>query len=215
LIAGALEGEEVASRSFLGAVARPLAKLARCSLLLLTRPQIGPNPFRRIVVMTDFSDCAQTALKNALWLAEADSAEQVQVISIHTPFMQARAEYEGPVRKREEEEELLHDFVASAPACGIPVESKNRRYDDRLCRIRFYAINRRRTARRACDRARRSRHAIDDGLGATGYSVQSLGRAGKLGHVRIPVREPRLQTYQKSLLSRILSAALIHGGIQE
>ena len=60
LIAGALEGKDVASRSFLGAVARPLAKQARCSLLLLTHPQIGPNPFRRIVVITDFSDCAKT-----------------------------------------------------------------------------------------------------------------------------------------------------------
>src|SRR5215831_4304581 len=117
LIAGALEGKEVASRSFLGAVARPLAKLARCSLLLLTHPQIGPNPFRRIAVITDFSDSAKTAFKNALWLAEADSAEVVEVISIHTPFMQARAEsgveYEEPARTREEEEELMRDFVAT------------------------------------------------------------------------------------------------------
>jgi nucleotide-binding universal stress UspA family protein len=128
LIAGALEGKEVATRSFLGAVARPLAKRACCSVLLLTRPQIGPNLFRRIVVMTDFSGCAKRALKNALWLAEADSAELVQVISIHTPFMQARAEsgveYEEPARTREEEEELMRDFVATAPACGVPVESK-------------------------------------------------------------------------------------------
>jgi hypothetical protein len=65
LIAGALEGKDVASRSFLGAVARPLAKLARCSLLLLTDPQIGPNAFRRIVVMTDFSDCAKTAVSGS------------------------------------------------------------------------------------------------------------------------------------------------------
>ncbi len=126
LIAGALEGKDVASRSFLGVVARPLAKLARCSLLLLTHPQIGPNPFRRIVVITDFSDCAKTALKNALWLAEADLAELVQVISIHTPFMQARAElgaeYEKPTRPREEEEQLLRDFVTTAPACGVPVD---------------------------------------------------------------------------------------------
>ena len=61
---------------------------------------------------------------------------------------------------------------------------QNRRYDDRLCRVRFYAINRRRTARRACARARRRRRAIDDGLGAASYSVQSLDRAGKLGPVR-------------------------------
>jgi len=128
LIAGALEGKEIASRSFLGAVARSLAKLARCSLLLLTRPKVGPNPFRRIVMMTDFSHCAKTALKNALWLAEADSAEVVQVISIHTPFMQARAEsgaeYQKPGRKREEEEQLLCDFVATAPPCDVPVEFK-------------------------------------------------------------------------------------------
>ena len=48
--------------------------------------------------------------------------------SIHTPFMQARAEsgaeYEKPARTREEEEQLLRDFVATAPACSVPVESK-------------------------------------------------------------------------------------------
>src|SRR6266436_9593122 len=34
------------------------------------------------------------------------------------------AEHEKPARKREEEEELLRDFVAAAPACGVLVESK-------------------------------------------------------------------------------------------
>jgi Universal stress protein family len=63
LIAGALEGEDVASRSFLGAVAQPLAKLARCSVLLLTHPQIGPNPFRRIVVITE----GRRALRASRW----------------------------------------------------------------------------------------------------------------------------------------------------
>ena len=67
-------------------------------------------------------------MKNALWLAEADSAELVQVISIHTPFMQARAEsgveHEEAARTREEEEELMCDFVATAPACAVPVEFK-------------------------------------------------------------------------------------------
>ena len=153
LIAGALEGKDVASRSFLGAVARPLAKQARCSLLLLTHPQIGPNPFRRIVVITDFSDCAKTALKNALWLAEADSAELVQVISIHTPFMQARAEAGAELRKTGPQ--ARRGRTVAARFCGHSAgvrracRIQNRRYDDRLCRVRFYAINRRRTARRA------------------------------------------------------------------
>src|SRR3979411_2971560 len=34
------------------------------------------------------------------------------------------AESEKPTRKREEEDQLLRDFVATAPACGVPVESK-------------------------------------------------------------------------------------------
>ena len=83
-------------------------------------------------------------MKNALWLAEADSAELVQVISIHTPFMQARAEwgaeYEKPTRKREEEEQLLRDFVATVASVRRSCRMQNRRYDDRLCRVRFYAI---------------------------------------------------------------------------
>jgi hypothetical protein len=67
-------------------------------------------------------------LKNALWLAEADSAELVQVISIRTPFMRALAEsgadYEKPACQRGEEEQLPRDFVATAPPCRVPVESK-------------------------------------------------------------------------------------------
>jgi hypothetical protein len=67
-------------------------------------------------------------LNNALWLAEADSAEIVQVISIHTAFMRARAEssthHEKAARTREEEEQLLRDFMVRAPACSVPVESR-------------------------------------------------------------------------------------------
>ena len=87
---------------------------------------------------------------------------------------------EKPTRTREEEEQLLRDFVATVASVRRSCRMQNRRYDDRLCRVRFYAINRRRTARRACARARRRRRASDDGLGATSYSVQSLDRAGKL-----------------------------------
>jgi nucleotide-binding universal stress UspA family protein len=184
LIAGALEGEKVPSSSFLGAVARPLAEQARCSLLLLTHPQIGPNPFRRIVVITDHSDCAKTALKNALWLAEADSAELVQVISIHTAFMQARAEsgteHEKPTRTREEEERVATRICGDIAGLQRFCRIQNRRFDDRLCRVRFYAINRRQPVSRARARAHERRRAIDDGLGPASDSVQSLDRAGKL-----------------------------------
>ena len=58
--------------------------------------------------------------------------------------MQARAEwgaeYEKPTRKREEEEQLLRDFVATVASVRRSCRMQNRRYDDRLCRVRFYAI---------------------------------------------------------------------------
>ena len=94
-------------------------------MLLLTQPQVDPRPFRHIVVMTDFSECAQAALQQALWLAQADGAERVGVIALCTTFMQARAargaEGQGPTRTREETERLLGAFVAGAPACDVPL----------------------------------------------------------------------------------------------
>jgi nucleotide-binding universal stress UspA family protein len=223
LIAGALEGKEVASRSFLGAVARPVAKQARCSVLLLTHPQIGPNPFRRIVVITDFSDCAKAALNNALWLAEADSAEIVQVISIHTAFMQARAEssthHEKAGRTREEEEQLLRDFMVKAPACSVPVES---RIVDATTGFAAYDFTQSIGANLlivpASERTSKAR-AIDDGLGATGDSMQSLDRARKVMYTTLPL--PRLyriaatwlmkESYPSlRILPRLLPEAQLH-----
>jgi len=75
---------------------------------------------------------------------------------------------------------VLSSSIIDSAGVRCSCRIQNRRYDDRLCRVRFYAINRRRTARRACARARRRRRAIDDGLGAASYSVQSLDRAGNL-----------------------------------
>jgi nucleotide-binding universal stress UspA family protein len=127
LIAGALDHTAAEQPTFLGAVARPLAEQARGSVLLLTQPRVEPRPFRRIVVMTDFSKCAKAALQQALWLAQADAAERVEVIALYTAFMQARAERGGQgqtsVRTREETERRLCEFVASVPACGVALDA--------------------------------------------------------------------------------------------
>ena len=66
--------------------------------------------------------------------------------------------------------------------------------DDRLCRVQFYGINRRRPASHARSPGHRSRRAVDDGLGAASDSVQSVDRAGKLeirGLQAYPMRLPR------------------------
>jgi nucleotide-binding universal stress UspA family protein len=128
LVAGAFEGPALHRRRFLGAVARQLAESARCSLLLVAHPRIDRYDFRRIVVITDFSESSKMACGHALWLAQKDSAECVHLISIQTIFMDARAETGAkdgkPARTRAQEERLMEDFVASLPKCHVPVDWK-------------------------------------------------------------------------------------------
>ena len=125
LVAGAFEGSALKRRRFLSLRARQLAERSRCSLLLVAHPRLDAHDFRRIVVITDFSDSARLTCEQALWLAEKDAAELVTVISIHTPFMQARAKFgdrKEVARTREEEELLLEEFVRGLPCCSRPVD---------------------------------------------------------------------------------------------
>ncbi|MBV9491748.1 MAG: universal stress protein [Verrucomicrobia bacterium] len=127
VVAGALDRPAVENPAFVGAVARPVAARARSSVLLLNQPQLDPKPFRRIVVMTDFSRCAHAALQQALWLAKVDGAERVEVIALCTAFMQARAARRGaaggPARTRQETERLLVEFLTDVPASGVALDA--------------------------------------------------------------------------------------------
>jgi len=127
LVVGAFEGPALGRRRFLGAVPRQLADRALCSLLLVAHPQVPAHKFRRIVVITDFSDCSKKACEQALWLAQKDAVECLHVISIHTIFMEARAKaglQDGqPARTRAQEEQLMNDFLSSLPDCDVPLES--------------------------------------------------------------------------------------------
>jgi nucleotide-binding universal stress UspA family protein len=91
LVAGAFEGPSLNRRRFLSSVARKLVESARCSLMLVVQPRIDTHNFRRLVVLTDFSEVSKIACEHALWLAEKDAVECVHVISIHTIFMDVRA----------------------------------------------------------------------------------------------------------------------------
>src|SRR5690606_13816654 len=68
LMAGALE-KEAPLRYYLGAVAHNLVREAPCSLLLFTEPRRTPEPFRRVVVVTDYSEGALVAFVKALRFA--------------------------------------------------------------------------------------------------------------------------------------------------
>ena len=90
------------------------------------QPRIDTHNFRRLVVLTDFSEVSKEACGQALWLAEKDAVECVHVMSIHTIFMDARARTGAkdgkPARTRAQEERLMEDFLASLPKCQVQVD---------------------------------------------------------------------------------------------
>jgi nucleotide-binding universal stress UspA family protein len=129
LLAGALE-KEVVLHPFLGNVARRLVREANCSVMLFTHPQKKPKPLRRIVFIADHSQQALVALKTTLMLAEAESCERLYVIGIITAFDEARASIVGEAtgsathKPNHAEEDPLEEFVLSAGATDVPIETR-------------------------------------------------------------------------------------------
>jgi nucleotide-binding universal stress UspA family protein len=129
LIAGALE-KEIVLHQFLGNVARRLVREANCSVMLFTRPQKEPKPLRRIVFIADPSQQGLAALKTTLMLAEAESCERLYVIGIITAFDEARASIAGNAsggathKPNHAEEDPLEEFVLSAGATEVPIETR-------------------------------------------------------------------------------------------
>ncbi len=79
LILGARRRENV-FRYYLGSVARSLCRSAKCSLLLLTEPQLGGTSFQRIVVdCVDHPKTAQT-LDTAFYFAERVKSGEIHAV---------------------------------------------------------------------------------------------------------------------------------------
>src|SRR4029450_215601 len=129
LVAGALEKEGVL-HPFLGNVARRLVREANCSVMLFTHPQKNPKPLRRVVFIADHSQQGLVALKTTLMLAEAESCERLYVIEIITAFDEARASIAGDAsggathKPNHGEEDPLEEFVLSAGATEVPIETR-------------------------------------------------------------------------------------------
>src|SRR5438552_3354278 len=129
LIAGALE-KEIVLHPFLGNVARRLVREANCSVMLFTHPEKKPKPLRRIVFIADHSQQGLVALKTTLMLADAESCERLYVIGIITAFDEARASIDGDTtgitthKPNHGEEDPLEEFVLSAGATEVPIETR-------------------------------------------------------------------------------------------
>lgn len=129
LVAGALE-KEASGRQYVGNVARSLMRDAPCSLMLFTNPSVDPQPFREIVVITDFSDMSALSLQRAYFLARQNSAERIRIVRVFTIFTQALGqpeEFFGKTDSRkpmlEAEEQRIAEFAASAGPSPVPIEA--------------------------------------------------------------------------------------------
>ena len=131
LVAGALE-KEVVLRPFLGNVARTLVRKAGCSVMLFTKPESEPQPFRHIVFLAEYSEHGRAALLRVLRLAALEETEKLYVIRVYTTFdearAKARAETPNPsgegARTLEEEEVALEKFIDSAGHTEVPIEAR-------------------------------------------------------------------------------------------
>ncbi len=132
LIAGALE-KETGLKYYLGSVARNLVRSADFSLMLLTQPRLEPEPFKRAVLVTDYSENSLISLVKLLRYAEATELDEVHVVRVVSDFGDAIVMSEGMLhsqgqkfktRSLEEEESLLQDFVDSAGETRVNVIPK-------------------------------------------------------------------------------------------
>ena len=129
LVAGALE-KEASGRHYVGNVARSLLRDAPCSLLLFTNPSVDPQPFRQIVVITDFSELSLLSLERTYFLARENAAEGIRIVRIFTIFTQALEqpeEFFGKTDSRrpmlEAEEKHIAEFAVKAGPSPVPVET--------------------------------------------------------------------------------------------
>jgi nucleotide-binding universal stress UspA family protein len=129
VVAGALE-KEVVLHPFLGNVARRLVREASCSVMLFTKPNVDPQPLRKIVFIVDYSEEDLDALKRTLVLASAESSERLYVIRIFTTFDEIRAARESGAENHDtdkalqSEEAALEQFVLSAGNTEVPIETR-------------------------------------------------------------------------------------------
>ncbi|OYU94594.1 MAG: universal stress protein [Bacteroidetes bacterium B1(2017)] len=79
LVAGALERESIL-KYFLGGVSRQLSRKVKCSMLMLTEPNIHPNGFKHIVVEGTDHPKTENTISIAVEIARAFQSQTVDII---------------------------------------------------------------------------------------------------------------------------------------
>jgi nucleotide-binding universal stress UspA family protein len=115
IVAGALEKENLI-KYFFGGVARQLSRKAKCSMLMLTEPNIHPAGFKHIVVEGSDHPKSDYSIATAIGIGRAYAAEWIDIVQEmdlsklallrHEELKQAEAESLKEEFLKEEDEKL-------------------------------------------------------------------------------------------------------------
>jgi nucleotide-binding universal stress UspA family protein len=78
LIIGALQKENML-QYYMGSVSREVSRKAKCSVLMITEPNLHPAPFRRVVVNGHDHGKTRSTLETALYFSRKEGVEELMV----------------------------------------------------------------------------------------------------------------------------------------
>lgn len=141
IIAGALAREGL-FKYYLGSVARTLARQAPCSVLLLTEPQVKPQPFTRIHCAVEYRQGADKAVRVAARLAHALHSRHLFYSHSFTSadMDNKKSGDHDPAQIRrlyQQEDETLAEFIRSLDLADVSCQMRCLHDPDRSMALSF------------------------------------------------------------------------------
>jgi nucleotide-binding universal stress UspA family protein len=132
LIIGALEKENMI-KYYLGSVARTISRKAKCSVLLLTHPENGPEKIKKVIVTGVANPKTIHTVNTALYLAENFKIKEITVVQeMDTPGLamtmaeSSSAPETSRIKKEfiEEETNKLHSIIDRCRPSVVKINEK-------------------------------------------------------------------------------------------
>jgi nucleotide-binding universal stress UspA family protein len=132
LVLGAIEKENII-KFYLGSIARNISRKAKCSVLLLTRPDDQPQRFKKIIVNGVGNPKTMHTINTAIYLAKHVNVKEVMIVNeVHVPGLtmamadDSTAPEAKEIKKNmtEESEESLHSMINKCDTGDIKITDK-------------------------------------------------------------------------------------------
>jgi nucleotide-binding universal stress UspA family protein len=132
LVLGAIEKENII-KFYLGSIARNISRKAKCSVLLLTKPDDQPQRFKKIIVNGVENPKTVHTVNTAIYLAKHMNVKEVMIANeVHVPGLamamadDSTAPEAKEIKKNmtEESEESLHSMINKCDTGDIKITDK-------------------------------------------------------------------------------------------